>query len=165
MTALIAHPARLVHVMFAMAAATLVAALILVAPAGAQSGGCEGGPYPGATATDSDGDGVSDADEVVNGTDECDPNDAPMQVCGDWVVGYDASTADTDGDGFTDAVEDSAGTDKCDSTSVVAGTAATTQPPLLALTGPSQLELLAALGLVLVTVGFGSVAIGRRVES
>ena len=54
-------------------AAITILMVVLAAPVGAQSGGCPGGPFPGATATDSDGDGVSDADELAAGTDECDP--------------------------------------------------------------------------------------------
>ncbi|MGI9608230.1 MAG: thrombospondin type 3 repeat-containing protein [Acidimicrobiales bacterium] len=60
-----------------MAASTFALILVLTAaffaPASAQSGGCPNGPFAGATPTDSDGDGVSDADEILAGSDECDP--------------------------------------------------------------------------------------------
>lgn len=150
----------------------VLAAIALVftgfmAPAGAQSGGCANGPHEGATVTDSDGDVASDAVEVVAGTDECDPTDTPVEVCGEWIADYDASTADSDNDGYTDADEDSAGTNKCDSTSVIAATGNNTnaQPPLLALTGPSASMLLTLSGLTLVLAGFASLAIGRRSEA
>ena len=120
MSVTIQKPMRIVLVL---AAALLVASIGFAGPAGAQSGGCDGGPFPGATPTDSDGDGASDAEEVLAGTDECDP------------------------------------------TSVVAGTAAAAQPPVLALTGPSGAIVLAYAGLVLVTSGLGALAIGRRVDA
>lgn len=154
-------------------------------PAAAQSSGCAGGPFDGATATDSDGDGVSDGDEVAAGTDECDPAEAPTNVCGNWVTGYDATTADTDADGHTDAAETSAGTDHCDETSVIDAnvtnngannTTDTTTTnnatnntaaaaPTLALTGPSSATLLALVGMSLVLLGSASLAMGRRAEA
>ena len=120
MTVMTEKPMRIVLVL---AAVLLVASMVLAGPVGAQSGGCEGGPFPGATPTDSDGDGASDAEEILAGTDECDP------------------------------------------TSVVAGSAANTQPPVLALTGPSRGIVLAYAGLVLVTFGVSSLVIGRRVDA
>jgi len=152
--------------LFVLLAAIAIVLAGFVTPAAAQSGGCVNGPHDGATATDSDGDGAADATEVVAGTDECDPTDTPTQVCGEWVANYNAATADSDNDGYTDAAEDSAGTDKCDSTSVIAATSnnVASEPPLLALTGPSTAMLLTLSGLSLVLIGFASVAVGRRTE-
>lgn len=50
---------------------------LMIGSAGAQSSGCPNGPFEGATALDSDGDGVNDGDEVLAGTDECDPASTP----------------------------------------------------------------------------------------
>lgn len=152
------------RLLFVLAALITAMSVAVGTPAGAQSGGCVGGPYAGATPTDSDGDGASDADEVLAGTDECDPDDTPTTVCGSVVADYDPATTDTDGDGFTDAVEDSDGSDKCDSTSLVAGASATTNAPVLALTGPGRVELLAAFGLLLVALGLASQSLVRRAE-
>jgi len=96
--------------------ATLVVGVLAIQPVAAQSGGCAGGPFTGATTLDSDGDGVSDANEVTAGTDQCDPGDAPTSVCDEFVANYDASVADSDGDGVTDAIENSSGTDACSAT-------------------------------------------------
>ena len=90
------------------AIAALVLGVVATAqPVSAQSGGSSGcgSTFADATTSDSDGDQVSDAAEVVAGTDECDPADTPTSVCGAFVANYDSSTADTDGDGFTDAAE------------------------------------------------------------
>ena len=96
----------------------LVVSFLSIQPVAAQpSGGCTGGPFAGATDLDGDGDGVNDADEVVAGTDACDPAAAPTPVCSGFVVDYDASVADTDADGVTDAAETAAGTDACDASS------------------------------------------------
>ena len=111
------------------AIAALVLGVVATAqPVSAQSGGSSGcgSTFAGATTSDSDGDGVSDAAEVVAGTGECDPADTPTSVCGAFVANYDASTADTDSDGFTDAAEIAAGSDHCDSTSVIAAAVTTT---------------------------------------
>jgi len=159
--------------------ASLAFALFATAPAAAQSsGGCEGGPFTGATTLDSDGDGVNDSDEVASGTDECDPNSTPSLVCGVYVASYTASSFDFDNDGHTDADEIAAGTDPCDSTSVIAaGAAATTtttvaannggaaQAPTLALTGPSTATVTFVVGLAMLLLGLASLAVGRRVEA
>ena len=114
------------------AIAALVLGVVATAqPVSAQSGGSGGSSgcgstFAGATTSDSDGDGVSDAAEVVAGTDDCNPDDTPTLVCGEFVANYDLSTADTDSDGFTDAAELAAGSDHCDSTSVIAAAVTTT---------------------------------------
>lgn len=164
--------------------ASLAFALFATAPAAAQSGGCPGGPFDGATTLDSDGDGVNDSDEVASGTDECDPNSTPTFVCGGYVSNYDAAAFDSDNDSHTDAEEIAAGTDPCDSTSVIAAAATTTtttapttttaaagaggaaqQPPTLALTGPSTATLAVVVGLAMVLLGAASLAVGRRVDA
>ena len=92
--------------------AALAVSFLSIQAAGAQlnsAGGCDA-TFAGATATDSDGDGVSNADELTVGTNPCDPAEAPSAVCGDFVVGYNPSIADSDGDTFTDAVEAALGT-------------------------------------------------------
>ena len=114
------------------AIAALVLGVVATAqPVSAQSGGSGGSSgcastFADATTSDSDGDGVSDAAEVVAGTDDCNPDDTPTLVCGEFVANYDLSTADTDSDGFTDAAELAAGSDHCDSTSVIAAAVTTT---------------------------------------
>ena len=89
----------------ALAIAVLAVGALSINAVGAQSAGCADGPFAGATALDSDGDGVNDGDEVLAGTDQCDPASTPVTVCGAFVASYDAATADTDGDGVVDRVE------------------------------------------------------------
>lgn len=174
-------------------AAFLVGVIALQQPAGAQSGGCAGGPFVGSTTLDSDGDGVNDADEIVSGTNECDPASTPVRVCGDFVASYDPATFDFDNDGDNDAAERAAGTDPCDSTSVISAAVTTTTaapttptetettttirvaavgvdeetqaPPQLALTGPSTATLAAVVGVATLLLGAASLAVGRRVEA
>lgn len=165
-----------VGLLAALAGIIFVASLLFAAPAGAQSGGCTGS-YADATALDSDGDGVSDSDEIQTGTDECDPSSTPELVCGEYVTPYDSSSFDADNDGYSDAMEKAAGSDPCDATSVVSSV--TTQPPvdepaasvtnapaapLLALTGPSAFTYLIGSGLLLVALGSASLVVGRRKE-
>jgi|GEM_PF-4284800 len=155
--------------------ATLGLGFLAIGSAGAQSAGCTGGPYDGATALDSDGDGVNDSDEVRAGTGECDPASTPSAVCGEYVANYDAATADTDGDGHTDAAEMAAGSDACDSTSVIAAAANNTPAPqaapvdqaapTLALTGPSTAMVSALIGVATLMLGFGTMALSRRIEA
>ncbi len=172
--------------------ASLAFALFATVPAAAQSGGCAGGPFAGATTLDSDGDGVNDSDEVSSGTDECDPNSTPTFVCGGYVNGYNAAAFDSDNDSYTDAAETAAGTDPCDPTSVIAAAVTTTtaapstttaaptpttvdtgagtgaaaqQAPTLALTGPSTATLTFVVGLAMVLLGAASLAVGRRVDA
>ena len=149
--------------------ATLGLGFLTIGSAGAQSAGCTGGPYDGATALDSDGDGVNDSDEVRAGTGECDPASTPTAVCGEYVASYDASTADTDGDGHTDAAEVAAGSDPCDATSVVAAAVANTPTPqaapTLALTGPSTALVSALIGVAALLLGLSAMALSRRIEA
>lgn len=181
-----------IHLAIRMAAALVVTVLAVgslsIGVAGAQSAGCTGGPYAGATSLDSDGDGVNDGVEVQAGTDECDPDSTPTSICGEWVANYNAGTADTDADGHTDADEVAAGSDPCDASSVVAAAAAATTTtttaaatttttaattaaadataaPALALTGPSTSSMIAMIGLAMLMLGFAARAAGNRAEA
>lgn len=155
--------------------ATLIFAIsaFLAGSAGAQSGGCTG-TFAGATALDSDGDGVSDAVETQTGTDVCDPGSVPSLVCGEYISGYDAANFDADNDGVSDADETAAGTDPCDAASVAGATSTQTttavspavaEPPLLALTGPSTATVLVIVAMLLVGLGAASVVVGKSVDS
>lgn len=82
---------------------------------GDDKGGSDGPPV------DSDGDGISDADEAAAGTD---PNNADSDGDGladniELETGSDPLDADSDGDGYTDGDEVTAGTDPTDSSSVI----------------------------------------------
>lgn len=171
------HSSRVTsRIMVATLIATLALGFLSIGTASAQSAGCAGGPYDGATALDSDGDGVNDADEVRAGTDGCDPASTPTAICGTFVANYDAATADTDDDGHTDAAEVAAGSDACDATSVIAAAAVTpaaatpaaTTPaaaPVLALTGPSNAMISALIGFATLLLGIGATAVSRRIEA
>ncbi len=149
--------------------ATLGLGFLSLGTAGAQSAGCTGGPYDGATALDSDGDGVNDSDEVRAGTGECDPASTPTAVCGTFVANYDPATADTDNDGHTDAAEAAAGSDACDATSVIAAAVTNTPTPqaapTLALTGPSTAMISALIGVATLLLGIMAMAVSRRIEA
>lgn len=87
------------------------------------AGGCilGGGPNGKADKTDSDGDGLTDAQEADLGSD---PNSADSDGDGledatEKKMGTDLNAADSDGDSYTDFQEDMAGTDPTDSESVI----------------------------------------------